>query len=170
MRSFVLITAILLIAATAIYLLKQNPEARAPAPVAQKAPQDWNEDGIAWRTFEDGLRQAQAEHKPVCLTFYAEWCPHCRNFGKVFRDPGIIEKSKNFVMIRVDVDKNTEIANAFRPDGTYIPRTYFLSPRGLSDYSLTASVPPPTEYKYFYGESDPASLSAGMDRALKKLK
>ena len=104
MRSFALITVILLIAAAAIFVLKQHtennppqPVASAPAPAAvkpQNPPQDWNETGVAWQTFDAGMKQAQQEQKPVCLVFYAEWCPHCRNYGKVFHDAGIIEKSK----------------------------------------------------------------------------
>ena len=173
MRTLAILTVVLLALAAAILVVKEqsNTSGSQKKTTQKQHPlQDWNETGVAWQTFDAGVRQARAEHKPVCLIFYAEWCPHCRNYGKVFRDPGIIEKSRQFVMIRVDVDEEKEIGNSFQPDGSYVPRTYFLSQGGMSDYSLTASVPPAPQYKYFYDENNPVSLSEGMDRALKKLK
>jgi hypothetical protein len=70
-------------------------------------------------------------------------------------------------MVRIDKDKNAELSKKFAPDGEYIPRTYFLS----SDATLDASISAPRDkYKYFYSESDPKSVLAGMDQALAKLK
>jgi hypothetical protein len=69
-------------------------------------------------------------------------------------------------MIRLDKDKNAEISKKYAPDGEYIPRTYFLSPDGTLDPSLSETR---DQFKYFYNEKDPASILAGMDRALKKL-
>ena len=88
---------------------------------------DWNEDGIKWRTYDDGLAEAKKSKKPICLIFFTEWCPHCANYSKVFHDPKVVEKSKQFVMIRIDNDKNQALSKQFAPDGSYIPRTYFLS-------------------------------------------
>jgi hypothetical protein len=70
-------------------------------------------------------------------------------------------------MIKLDKDKNKEISAKYKPDGEYIPRTYFLSPDGTLDEGLTADRP---QYKYFYAENDPASILGGMDRALAKFK
>lgn len=128
---------------------------------------DWNDKGIAWHGYADGLRAASEQKKPICLIFYTEWCPHCTNYSGVFHDPKVVEKSKSFVMIRVDKDKNRELSKKFAPDGEYIPRTYFLSSAGVLAPELHA---PREQYKYFYHERDPASLLAGMEAALGKLK
>jgi thiol-disulfide isomerase/thioredoxin len=128
---------------------------------------DWNDKGIAWQPYEDGLKAASEHKKPICLIFYTEWCPHCTNYSGVFHDAKVVEKSKSFVMIRVDKDKNKDLSKKFAPDGEYIPRTYFLSPAGALDPELHA---PRDQYRYFYHERDPASLLAGMEAALKKLK
>jgi thiol-disulfide isomerase/thioredoxin len=128
---------------------------------------DWNDSGVGWQPYDKGLAAAKAAKKPVCLIFFTEWCPHCSNYSKVFHDPKVVEQSKKFVMIRLDKDKNGDVAKQYAPDGDYIPRTFFLSPAGTLDPELHA---PRDRYKYFYNESDPASVLAGMDDALKKYK
>lgn len=129
---------------------------------------DWNDGQVAWKSYDDGLALAQKEQKPICLIFFTEWCPHCRNYSGVFHDAKVVEQSKQFVMIRLDKDKNGEISQKYGPDGAgYIPRTYFLA----SDGTLAPDIHAAREqFKYFYDEKDPASVLAGMDQALQKLK
>ncbi len=128
--------------------------------------ENWNDAQIKWMPYKDGLAAAKKTHRPICLIFYTTWCPHCANYSTVFSDPKVVKKAKSFVMIRLDKDQNHDLSKQHSPDGEYIPRTYFLSPQGKLDESLTEDR---AQYKYFYNEKDPASLLAGMDRALKKL-
>jgi len=100
------------------------------------------------------------------LVVFTEWCPHCTNYSKLFHEPEVVEKSRQFVMVRVDKDKEPEISRQHAPDGEYIPRTYFLSPDGVLDPALDAKR---DKYRYFYNESDPTEVLAGMDAALAKL-
>jgi hypothetical protein len=126
---------------------------------------DWNDAGIGWQPYDKALEAAKSSKKPVCLVFFTEWCPHCTNYAKVFHDPKVVEQSKKFVMVRLDKDKNGEVAKQYAPDGDYIPRTFFLSSAGTLDKDIHA---PRDRYKYFYDENNPASVLAGMDAALKK--
>ena len=71
---------------------------------------DWNDAEIDWKAYEDGLAQAKEKGKPICLVFYTEWCPHCKNYSRVFHDPKIVEKSKAFVMVRLDKDSNRTLS------------------------------------------------------------
>ena len=128
---------------------------------------DWNDKGVAWQSYDDGLKAAQTSKKPVCLIFYTEWCPHCTNYSKLFHDAKVVEQSKNFVMVRLDKDKNKELSKKYAPDGEYIPRTYFLTSAGVLDADLHEQRP---NYKYFYNESDASGILGGMSRALAKLK
>jgi len=132
-----------------------------------RAAGDWNDGGIAWQPYEAGLALAKKDKKPVCLVFFTEWCPHCSNYSKVFHDPAVVAKSKSFVMIRLDKDKNDELSGKYSLDGQYIPRTFFLSSAGVLEPELHA---PRDQYKYFYDEHDPKGILAGMDAALAKLK
>lgn len=131
------------------------------------AAHDWNDAGIAWKGFDNGLALAAKEKKPVCLIVFTEWCPHCKNYSAVFKDAKVVEAAKQFVMIHVDKDRSPDVSKKYAPDGEYIPRTYFLKADGTLDPDLKA---PRDNYKYFYNESDPAQLLASMDAAQKKLK
>jgi thiol-disulfide isomerase/thioredoxin len=151
-------TSTLLCAALTAVALCVAPSARAGG--------DWNDSGITWQKYDDGLAAAKKDKKPVCLIFYTEWCPHCKNFSGVFHDAKVVDKAKQFVMIRVDKDQAPDVSKKYTPDGEYIPRTYFLSSDGTLDADIHA---PRTTYKYFYDESKPDSVLAGMDEALTKL-
>ncbi len=136
------------------------------APPA-RAGGDWNDAQIGWKTYEDGLAVAKKERKPICLVFYTEWCPHCRNYSGVFHDAKVVETAKQFVMIRLDKDKNGELSKKYAPDGDYIPRTYFLTADAVLDPEIHAPRP---QYKYFYDEMQPGGVLSGMQQALKKMK
>ncbi len=132
-----------------------------------RAGGDWNDGQVDWKSYDDGLAIAKKQRKPICLIFYTEWCPHCRNYSGVFHDPKVVERAKQFVMIRLDKDKNGEISKKYAPDGEYIPRTYFLKPDGTLDPEIHA---PRDQFKYFYDEAQPGSVLTGMDGALEKMK
>lgn len=134
-----------------------------PAPAV--AGGDWNDAKIGWKTYDEGLKQAKESNKPICLVLFTEWCPHCTNYAKIFHDSKVVERSADFVMVRIDNDKNAELSGQFAPDGKYIPRTFFLSPDGKLDPDIQARS---DKYKYFYSENDPSSILAGMDAAQKK--
>lgn len=137
------------------------------APARVLAGGDWNDAKIAWKSYDDGLAEAKKSKKPVMLVFYTEWCPHCTNYSKVFHNEKVVEQSKQFVMVRIDNDKNKDLGKKYAPDGGYIPRTFFLSPDGTLDPEIHEQR---DQYKYFYSESNPDSILGGMDRALAKLK
>lgn len=126
---------------------------------------DWNDKGIGWQGFDAGLAKAKQEKRPIMLVLFTEWCPHCTNYSKLFQDPKIVEKSRQFVMVRVDKDKQPEVSKRHAPDGEYIPRTYFLSSDGVLDPAIAAKR---DRYRYFYNESDPNDVLAAMDSALAK--
>ncbi len=137
------------------------------ASAAFAGAEDWNDQAIKWRPYAEGLAEAKQAKKPICLVFYTTWCPHCANYSRVFQDPAVVQKATEFVMIRIDNDKQKDISEKYRPDGDYIPRTFFLSSNGKLDPTLAESR---AQYKYFYDERGPAGILAGMDRALAKLR
>jgi len=138
----------------------------APAAPALAAG-DWNDSAIKWMSYSDGIAAAKKEKKPICLILYTDWCPHCRNYSGVFRDPKVVQESKNFVMIRLNADNEKDLAKQYALDGSYIPRTYFLKPDGQVDTSIHA---PRDKYMYFYDEKDPASVLAAMQVAKQTIK
>ena len=63
------------------------------APTVVPAGGDWNDSGIDWKAYDEGLETARKSGKPVCLVFYTEWCPHCTNYAQVFHDEKVMERS-----------------------------------------------------------------------------
>jgi hypothetical protein len=131
-----------------------------------RAAGDWNDKEINWQPYSDGLAAAKKDRKPICLVFYTTWCPHCGNYSGVFHDPKVVDMAKKFVMIRLDNDKEKELSQKYAPDGSYIPRTFFLSSAGQLDADIKA---PRDKFQYFYDERSPDSVLGGMNAALKKL-
>ncbi len=131
-------------------------------PAVAGAAADWNDAVIHWRPYTQGLAEARAQHKPVCVVLYPSWCPHCRNYRRVFYAPDIVHESQEFVMIRVDADAHPAISRRFAYDGEYIPRTYFMSSAGRIDPRIHADR---DAYAFFYDEDNPISLLDGMVEA-----
>lgn len=90
----------------------------------------WNGAQIDWRTMQSGVKEASATGKTVVLVFHASWCSACKKYREVFKDPDIVAAARNFVMILVDADKDPAANGAFSPDGTYVPRTLFITSEG----------------------------------------
>lgn len=128
---------------------------------------DWNDKAVDWQPYAKGLATAKEQKRPVCLIFFTETCPHCLSYSRVFNSPRVVELSKQFVMIRLDRNKNVEISKQYAPDGEYIPRTYFLSAEGKLDPTIHALR---QDYLYFYDEHEPSSILAGMEAALERPK
>ncbi|MEM7186097.1 MAG: thioredoxin family protein [Bacteroidota bacterium] len=55
-------------------------------------------------------------HVPVLLDFYAEWDQACKEMHPVLRDVAAALGDKARV-IKIDIDKNTELADALRVKG-----------------------------------------------------
>jgi len=82
---------------------------------------------IRWQSFADGMARGKSENKKVFLHFYAKWCAACKLMeDNTFTDPGVIDSlNKDYVPIKVDVDRNRKISEMFRVRS--LPDTWFIA-------------------------------------------
>ncbi len=90
---------------------------------------------IQWQSYSDEmLRKAQEEGKPVMIDFYADWCIPCKELDKLtFSQPEIVEISRNFIMLKVDLTSSGDprikaLKKKYNIKG--VPTLVFLAPDG----------------------------------------
>jgi thiol:disulfide interchange protein len=144
----------------ALALFAAPPLATAGSP---PLAEEWNAPAIAWHDMRSGVPEAIRTGKTAVLVFHAPWCTACRKYREVFRDPRIVEATRDFVMILVDADADKVTNGAFAPDGTYVPRTLFLTPDGDVRTDLTGKTDP--ERPHTIDIHKPDELLALLERA-----
>ena len=122
----------------------------------------WNGAQIDWRDVGPGIRESNQTGKPVIMLFHASWCGSCKRYREVWKDPGVVAASKNFVMVLVDVDSDPDANGAFSPDGTYVPRTIFYTSEGDVMKDVRGKDP---EYPHTIDLDDPTELRTLMEKA-----
>jgi thioredoxin-like negative regulator of GroEL len=135
------------------------------APAAARTPdlaEVWNGAEIAWRDMGSGVKESIRSGRNALIVFHATWCQVCRHFRAVFNDRGIVDASRDLVMILVDVDQQPDINAAFAPDGSYVPRTVFVDSEGNTLEELQSANP---KYRYSADVDAPDELLSLMRRA-----
>eukprot|EP00992_Anisonema_acinus_P002497 TRINITY_DN10787_c0_g1_i1.p1 TRINITY_DN10787_c0_g1~~TRINITY_DN10787_c0_g1_i1.p1 ORF type:complete len:151 (-),score=28.09 TRINITY_DN10787_c0_g1_i1:12-464(-) len=117
-----------------------------------RAPSRGFGDEIEWYTMEGGLAKAKAENKPIMVLVHKSWCGACKALKPQFAGSKEIEElSRSFVMINTeDAEEPTDAQ--FKPDGTYIPRIFFLNSEGKVDPNMKNALGNP-KYSYFYSQA-----------------
>lgn len=87
--------------------------------------------GLRWyNTYDEGLKVAVAENKPMLVYFWAIWCTWCEKMNtEVYPDKEVSAILKeDFVLVAVDLDANKEDVRRFNVQ--YPPNEIFVSPKG----------------------------------------
>lgn len=108
---------------------------------------------------DKALTMAQDQNKVLMIDFMAEWCPPCKKMeATTFNQPEVIKKSTLFIPLRIDVDKQADIANKYNCNaskygGIGIPNLLFMTHEEK-------------RVKHIIGYRDSESLIAVMDSVL----
>jgi thiol:disulfide interchange protein DsbD len=67
-------------------------------------------DAVSWQVYsEDKLAGAVRDGKPVFIDFFTDWCLECKEMDRLtFSDPGVVAVSRNFVMLRSNLTRDTD--------------------------------------------------------------
>jgi thioredoxin-related protein len=83
-------------------------------------------------TWDEALKAASREDKPIILYFYVDWCPHCRRMEQeVFADPEFNHYYQNQVWMHLNAENSREgnrLARKFGARG--FPATLVMNSKG----------------------------------------
>jgi thiol:disulfide interchange protein len=114
-----------------------NAPATEKTPVKTDNPQkvqprvaDKNPHSITWLTsYDKALATAKSQYQAVLVDFYADWCEPCKMLDRdVYSQPDVVKESKKFVNLKINFDKDTNIAERFKVYS--LPTMIFLDGNG----------------------------------------
>jgi len=114
---------------------------------------------IAWikEDYAAALQQADADGKLIMIDVYTEWCGPCKLMDKkTFPEKEVVDKSANFVSLKLDAEKGQGVEVAKKFGVTSFPTMLFVNGKGELVHSVEAY-------------QTPEALVAEMDKALDKV-
>jgi thiol:disulfide interchange protein len=113
--------AIALVALAGVYLYASRPQAPAPPPPPPTSV--WVAD------LATAQKRAAEQNKLLFVDFYATWCGPCQMMDhQVYPRQDVADAMRNWVAVKIDVDKQRSIAREYRITG--MPTLIVLSPKG----------------------------------------
>ena len=93
------------------------------------------------RVYGDAVDAGKKQTKPVMVFFAAKWCRFCKTMEEEsFRDPQVVELSRQFVCVTVDVDVEPGVCQDFGVNT--LPTVLFTSSSGVPMNRMVGENPP----------------------------
>ncbi len=152
--SLVILLAFVLLSCTSNADSKQNSNGNQ---IEQTGKNTGKNAKVKWLGFNEGLKKAIAEKKPMIVDFYTDWCHWCKVLDeKTFRDAAVAKKlAEDYVTVRIDAEDgsktvtykgqsftNIELTRAFQVSG--FPSLGFFDATGEAITIVPGFVPPET--------------------------
>jgi thioredoxin len=120
-----LCAGVIVVTVFAINVASASRHEATDAPVASEA-----RASIKWyNTIQPALAKAKETGKPIMIDFYATWCVPCKMLdASTYRNANVVTESENWVMVRIDVDQNQELAAQYGVES--VPTIVLLSSDG----------------------------------------
>lgn len=93
-------------------------------------PQEPEIEEIKWyKSFEEGLKAAKEEKKPLMVDFEADWCIWCKRLDETtYKNSQVIALSKKFIPVKVNCDTDKDTAHKYKVTG--LPTIIFMNTEG----------------------------------------
>lgn len=97
---------------------------------------------IPWVDYDEALKKAQTQDKPVFLYFFTRECPYCEKMDShTLASKRVAEQLREgFISVRIDAERQPHLARRYLVRG--FPTIWFLNPQGKPVYSLPGYVEP----------------------------
>ena len=107
------------------------------------APSNPDLKSIVWESsFEDAMKRARAEGKPIMIDFYAPWCGPCKMMdAQTYPDAAVIGQSGNWVSVKIDGEKRPDVMQTYGVTG--YPTILWVQSNGQPLESTTGFVAAP---------------------------
>jgi tetratricopeptide (TPR) repeat protein len=97
---------------------------------------------IKWeKKFDEAIKKAKRDGKPLVIDFWADWCGWCHRLDRTtYADPTVIRRAQEFVAVKVNVEgsrRELEVCARYRV-GSRLPVILFLSPEGRELFRVNA--------------------------------
>lgn len=91
---------------------------------------------IGWESdLERAFAEAERLKKPIMADFYTDWCGWCDKLDyEVYTDPQVNSLSNNFICVKINADKQKEIARKY--DVNSYPAILFFNPDGSQAHKV----------------------------------
>lgn len=151
------LVAAVLIALSGLIGCSRNDSSTSSTSVAGSVASP-GKTSIAWlEKYDTALTQAKSEGKPVMVDFFATWCGPCIQMERnTYTDASVAEEMKNWVGVKVDVDKESKLAQEYNVES--IPTLVVLNSDG-KEVARYSGYMGPEEFKKF-ARAGHASLAA----------
>jgi len=109
---------------------------------ALAAPWPYDERADAHTMLQQGLADAQSQHKNLLIIFGANWCKDCRDLDKAMHGSSAELTASHFVVVKIDIgnfDKNLDLAQRYgNPIQKGIPAAVVVTATDQMLYSTKA--------------------------------